>query len=78
MTESEWLRRDDPSKMLSFLRGAMGERKDARRKIRLWLAACCRQVWPRIKNAKSRKLIETSERYADGGAAWREEEPLAP
>jgi len=72
MTESEWLGRDKPVEMLSFLRQTMAGRKDARRKIRLWLAACCRQVWPRLKNRRSRELIEASERYADGEVSFGE------
>jgi hypothetical protein len=72
VTEAEWLRRDEPAEMLSFLRERLAGREDARRKIRLWAAACCRQVWHRVKKARSRKLVEASERYADGEVDFRD------
>ena len=72
MTEAEWLGRDKPANMLTFLREEMAGREDARRKIRLWAAACCRQVWHRFTKPKSRKLVEASERYADGEADFRD------
>src|SRR5436305_13971217 len=58
--------------MLMFLREEMAGRADARRKIRLWVVACCRQVWDRFTNSRSRKLIEASERYADGEENFRD------
>jgi hypothetical protein len=72
VTEAEWLGRDEPANMLLFLREEMAGREDARRKIRLWAAACCRQVWHRFTKPKSRKLIEASERYADGEENFRD------
>ena len=72
MTEAEWLGRDKPANMLTFLREEMAGREDARRKIRLWAAACCRQLWHWFTNPRSRKLVEASERYADGEADFRD------
>jgi hypothetical protein len=72
VTEAEWLGRDKPANMLTFLREERAGREDARRKIRLWAAACCRQVWHRFTNPRSRKLIEASERYADGEEDFRD------
>jgi hypothetical protein len=39
MTEAEWLACDDPQAMLPFVRGNASGRK-----LRLFAAACCRQV----------------------------------
>src|SRR5262245_28509901 len=72
MIEAEWLGRDTPSMMLLHLQKVMGQRKDARRKIRLWMVACCRQVWPEISSSRSRNLIEASEPYADGEVSFAE------
>jgi hypothetical protein len=72
VTEAEWLGRDKPADMLMFLREELAGREGARRKIRLWVAACCRQVWHRLTNPRSRKLVEASERYADGEADFRD------
>jgi hypothetical protein len=72
MTEAQWLKGNKPAAMLMFLQEEMAGRADARRKVRLWAAACCRLIWHLFENPKSRKLIETSERYADGEVTFRE------
>src|SRR5262249_3168963 len=41
MTEAEWLECTEPQKMLGFLRGKVRERM-----LRLFAAACCRQLVP--------------------------------
>jgi hypothetical protein len=71
MTDAEWLASDDPGPMLFFLRDATGKSKGGRRKIRLLMAAGCRQAWDRFGDS-SRVLIEASESYADGSLSYRD------
>src|SRR4051812_41576522 len=47
--------------MLDFLRTGASERK-----LRLFLCACCRSVWPFFTDRRSRGSVETAERHADG------------
>src|SRR5262245_17808117 len=66
MTEAEWLACADPGPMLWFLRDSMGKGQHGRRKIRLLMAAGCRQAWHRFGDVRSQGLVEASESYADG------------
>jgi hypothetical protein len=61
VTESEWLACTDPQKMLDSLRGKVSDRK-----LRLFACACCRRVWPLLREPESQEVVRTSERYADG------------
>jgi hypothetical protein len=79
VTEVEWLACTDPRMMLEYLRG-----KDSRRKLRLFACGCCRLVWDRMKDPRSRNAIEVIERNADGeasgserAAAWTAARPAA-
>src|SRR5262245_50164409 len=75
MTEQEWLTCLEPERMLTFLHerkvisihGEFGERK-----LRLFAAACCRRVWPLLRDERSRRAVEVAERHADGLADDRE------
>jgi hypothetical protein len=82
MTPEEWGRCDDPDQMLEYL----GGRADHRR-LRLFVAACCRRIWPLLSNDGSKQAVEVAERYADGkataeesaaaaAAAWAAREPV--
>jgi hypothetical protein len=61
MAEQEWLECDDPIAMLEFLRDRVTNRK-----LRLFGCGCCRRLWPLLDD-RSRRGVEASEQYADGG-----------
>src|SRR5262245_27259254 len=61
MDEQTWQINTDPEPMLDFLRG-----RASRRKLRLFAVACCRRVWQRIADERSRRAGEVAERGADG------------
>src|SRR5262245_24739021 len=80
MTPDEWERCCDLWHMLEFLiypdhprqkpfvphTGRVGERP-----ARLFAAACCRQVWPLLTDARSRAAVEAAERCGEDPAAAR-------
>jgi hypothetical protein len=61
MTEAEWMACTDPTPMLEFLRGQMNSRK-----MRLFACCCCRHIWHRLIDERSRNAVEVAERYAEG------------
>jgi hypothetical protein len=67
VTEEERFACDDPLSMLVFL----GDRACGRR-ARLFAVACCRAVFPRLLDGRSRGAVEAAERRADGLATARE------
>jgi hypothetical protein len=61
--EQEWRACADPYAMLMFLHGRATERK-----LRLFVAACCRRAWAwgQLTDPRSRLAVEAAEGYADG------------
>src|SRR5262245_38923228 len=69
MTEREWARSGDPQLMCQFVTtGRRSNRtKSGRRKLRLFMCACCRRGWNLIEpNEWIRQHIEFAEGYSDG------------
>jgi hypothetical protein len=69
MTETEWLRCEDPDLMLAHVKGNVSSRK-----LRLFAVACCRHVWHLLRDERIQRDVEIAEQYADGLAT---EEALA-
>jgi hypothetical protein len=70
MTEAEWLSCTDPQPMLAFLQGrGKTDRRAFRRKLRLFICACCHRVRDLLTADASRKAVEVAERFADGLAS---------
>jgi hypothetical protein len=70
VTEAEWRACDDIDEMLRYLKREAGAARSpkGRRRLRLFACGCCRQVWPLIEDPRSRRLVDLSERLADGRA----------
>lgn len=67
MSENEWMASDDLYHLLWFLKY-----KDTSRKMRLFICACCRRVWPELSDHRYYHAIEVSEKYVDGLATEAE------
>jgi len=65
--ESEWLTCTNPAVLV--------QRKNPHatsRKRRLCACACCRHVWDRLRDSRSRQAVEVAERFVDGLATPEE------
>ena len=67
MNEKEWLACEDPEQMLGFLRENASDRK-----IDLFRVAQCRTIWHLLTDERSRDVVITVERSADGLATVEE------
>jgi hypothetical protein len=63
MTKAEWLACTDPTPVLELLRGKASERR-----LRLFNVVCCRRVWDRLVNERSRRAVEIIEQHIEGQA----------
>jgi hypothetical protein len=61
MDEARWLRCQDPGPMLELVRDEAGDRK-----LRLFVVACCRRLWPLLEDERSRAAVDLTERFAEG------------
>jgi hypothetical protein len=75
MTRDQWLLCKNPDKMLAFARG--NRDRISNRKLRLFAASCCRQVWDLLGDERSRRAVEAAERWAEGSATRQEIEEAA-
>jgi hypothetical protein len=67
MTEQEWLTATNPFDLLSHINDKMTERK-----LRLFACSCCRKVWSLLTDERVKRLLLTSELFADGMATSQE------
>jgi hypothetical protein len=67
MTEEEWRTCESPGEMWIHLGSAASHRK-----LRLFASACCRRLAPHFKDERSARLIDVSDRFADGIAEVNE------
>jgi hypothetical protein len=64
VTEQEWLACTDPGPMVEFLQ----RQETTCRKRRLFACASCRRIWHLLVDDRSRRAVETVERWSDGFA----------
>ena len=72
MSEQEWLSCDDPAAMLDYLVLTDGSTRINDRMLRLFACACCRRIWDKLTDARSREVVETVEQFADGAVSMTE------
>jgi hypothetical protein len=77
MTEEEWSGGGNLSQVLAFVKPESSASKPVfatDRQLRLISVGCCRIVWERYVDDRSRNAIEVLERFADGLASEAEVE----
>lgn len=69
MTETQWHQCSDPDQLLWHrpLKDRLSERK-----LRLFACSCCRRIWDRVTDERSRNVVAVAERYADGKVTLEE------
>src|SRR5689334_16269220 len=63
LTEREWL---DCSRLYDVRKDKFVQRRETKRKWRLFEAACIRLAWDIMTDRRCREAVETAERFADG------------
>ena len=71
MNHAEWLRSDDPSQMLEWLRSIMPEEVFDYR-LRGYYLACCRRIWRLLPSDAIRLGLEAAERHLEGTTTPRD------
>lgn len=75
MTEHEWFACDKPDDLLDFITPLLlfswltKRYKASDRKLGLFACACCRRIWPLVKDARSREAVDVMEEFLDGRAS---------
>jgi len=72
MNESEWLLSSDPAAMLREGDRQLSRFRFSDRKLRLFACGCCRLVWNKLTDPRSRRAVGVAERYADGEASSKD------
>jgi hypothetical protein len=66
-SEAEWLTCEDPSVMTGYV-----WKQVSNRKMRLFALACCHRILEYMRDERSRRAVEVSERFAEGVASEEE------
>src|SRR4051812_26165888 len=68
LTEAAWLESSSPNALLVYLQQhrKISRLPGSRRRLRLFVCACCRRLWHLFTDEASRQAVEVSERFADG------------
>ena len=72
MTESEWTACKDPTPMLRFLKNTVSDST-----LRLFACACCRRIWEHIRDKRSRRAIDCTERFVAGAVSETKRQQVA-
>ena len=72
MTADEWQTSNDALEMLKAVRGKWRDQQARDRRLRRYLIACGRTLWPLLPQDDSRRGVETAERHLDGEASDEE------
>ena len=71
MNHAEWLRSDDPSQMLEWLRSIMSDEVFDHR-LRRYYLACCRRIWTLLPPDAIRLGLEAAERHLESTTTPRD------
>ena len=66
MTEAEWAAATDPVSLLNAVQAS------SRRKYGLFVCACCRRLWHKLTDPRSRQAVEATEQFLDYGLSVEE------